>query len=1060
MNLPPASRSLRLIAMGLLLVGRWPATSAVPAPLTFTVAEHFGVAHPDQIITFDLPLGAPTNDVIVVNDAGEPVEYQFLAGGKKLAVRTELPAGASRVWKLQPASTRDPQPATLVAVAVTETATHYEITNDRIGVRIPKVAAELLAPVQGVRVVDGQWAATGPNLLTVRGALREYTVRFLERGPLQTVVEVAYAFDRPEYRYGATLIAPAGPGYYRSTITVQAGQPSILFEEDTDMDLSWSLDFYKVVQPTRARYRGHSARLATHGREPDGHVYRPAHDRGPVDAEVDLQYERDQLSRWYTSLTGKPGAWRWMALWDPWVFDSGWYWQLFNHEAPETAPLVGIFAGRASRLIGAHMSGPGIFTMADPNRAAGIAVSSYRRGADGRVSPRSRFQWGLFVSTKADLLDPTAVQPINRQMNLHGGFNLDKISRWTLDFPDPPGGYGGAFMPAAAVADVKRRVREDDEFYHWLSNADPGTRPLFEAWRDDTGAKRDAAVAIVRTEAHKLLDALVNDEGIYQYRYHYWIGGLTAQRYGIWIDQLLAEPGLTAEQRTALKAAAVLFANLVWDDDHAPISSDEHGLNLGTENMPLQHWGYRRFYALFLGRHPTMRDRVPLVVEGLRAAVEQQINDHGAHIGCPHYIGASILPTLNNLLQIKQLGARDPFADWPRLARFAEFFLNLTTPPEPRVGCRRCFIALGDSGVSPSEIHGVLGTGFRDANPVLSARLLGLWRAAGKPHSFFFGSTVFMIDDRLPAADPGLGDADFPGYYSVLRHGWGTPNETAVWVVNGEHYRDHRHQDRGASVIYALGAPVSVQWSAIYTPRTASAYLHSLVVPESVLGHPWDRNGVPLAAADNPWQRATCEHFGSSPQLAVVVSRMESAGLLWRRRIEVERSEPSRPLILIRDTFDGSRAAEPKIASFNLMATGTVQTPLGEVMPPSHTHPVAGPNPELPPAELPSATPPIELPAGLHRFGFTGRFDVDFDVYIWAEQPVQTLLGNWAVTAWGPHVTEPEERQHILRVRGTGPFTTLIMPRRRGEPADPVGVRTDGKRLTVQFGSRELEIGP
>jgi len=166
-------------------------------------------------------------------------------------------------------------------------------------------------------------------------------------------------------------------------------------------------------------------------------------------------------------------------------------------------------------------------------------------------------------------------------------------------------------MPAAAVARVKERTRTDEAYFQWLYNADPYTRLLFDAWRDPSGAKRDAAVAQVTQAARAMLEALVHGGGIYDFGHHYWHGGLTAQRYGVWIDQLLAEPDLPAEQRRALKAAAVLFANVVWDDDHAPVSTTDHGLNLGTENMPLQQWGYRRFYALFLGRHPMMRARVP-----------------------------------------------------------------------------------------------------------------------------------------------------------------------------------------------------------------------------------------------------------------------------------------------------------------------------------------------------------------------------------------------------------------------------------------------------------------
>ena len=146
------------------------------------------------------------------------------------------------------------------AVQIRETDTYYEITNDPTGVRVPKPAATLPAveavpaPIQGVRLADGRWTARGPNRLSVQAtAVTGFTVRWIERGPLKTVVEVTYRFDRPRYAYGAEEIAPAGPGYYRSTITVQAGQPSILCAEDTDMDWSYSLDWYDAVEGDRLR---------------------------------------------------------------------------------------------------------------------------------------------------------------------------------------------------------------------------------------------------------------------------------------------------------------------------------------------------------------------------------------------------------------------------------------------------------------------------------------------------------------------------------------------------------------------------------------------------------------------------------------------------------------------------------------------------------------------------------------------------------------------------------------------------------------------------------------
>ena len=74
--------------------------------------------------------------------------------------------------------------------------------------------------------------------------------------------------------------------------------------------------------------------------------------------------------------------------------------------------------------------------------------------------------------------------------------------------------------------------------------------------------------------------------------------------------------------------------------------------------MPVQQTGYRRFYALFLANHPAMHARAERVGPETLKTVRHIINEHGAQIGCPHYMGASLAPTLTTLLQLKQAGSR------------------------------------------------------------------------------------------------------------------------------------------------------------------------------------------------------------------------------------------------------------------------------------------------------------------------------------------------------------------------------------------------------------------
>ena len=162
------------------------------------------------------------------------------------------------------------------------------------------------------------------------------------------------------------------------------------------------------------------------------------------------------------------------------------------------------------------------------------------------------------------------------------------------------------------------------------------------------------------------------------------------------------------------------------------------------------------------------------------------------------------------------------------------------------------------------------------------------------------------------------------------------------------------------------------------------------------------------------------------------------------------------PVIAIRDDFDGPSAGEPKVLTLNLMARGPVQTPAGAVTPEPRTHP---PSPKADkPDQLPSASPPFALKAGVSQLSFTGQYGVDFDVFVIAQQAQEALLGNWAVTWTQQSVPKWEERQHILRIRGTGPLQLVLVPYRAGHrPADlKLDVADDGFVLTADGARRKL----
>ena len=1058
------------------------------ATQTFELREWFGVNHPEQVVEFTLRESA-TRTGMILDEADNPIPFQTLEQGRKLAIRTNLPANSRHVWRWY--SNDKAEAASSPDVQIEEIREGWEISNELIAFRVPnsetiRIQAgsalgplldlfnygrdvprvHVLAPIQGIRLRDGIWTALGPNaLVALAWELTDAKVELLESGPLKALMRIRYDFRKPAYAYGQQQISDPGPGYLIVTLTLYAGQPSILIEEETDLDEVWAVNLHDGLAPNQAQYKGHHSTDTELGHMPNGSIYLPAHVRthyrGEPDATVELQYQRPQLPSYVSSKQ----SWRLLAVWDPWIFDGGWYWQLCNSAAGPNSNLVSIFAGPASRALSPGMSGASIFTLPSDPRfpdkpVAGISSQSYRRSPDARVSPRSRFSWGIFLGVKGhDLPAPGKVPAVNIQSNLFGGaLSLTKLAAMEFEFADPPQGYGGLYMDKRELDAVIQRVRLSKGAKSWLYNAEPTSRALFDVWADESGGKLRAAADDILRLAKDLADDLVNGHGIYTFRFHYWQGGLEMMRRGLWIDQILASNKLTSEERARVKAAACLFAYVLWDNDFVPMDNWE-GINLGTPNMPQQQQGYRYFYALLLAGHPHFAARASMVEDKVLMQVQQQINDSGAHFGAPHYISAAFAPTLNTLMQVKQLGRSDPFRSEPRLAKFAEFYLNLLTPPEIRFpGRPRSYIALGDSSTEASPLYGQLGTAFRDADPTLSRRLMGAWRTAGRPHSGFFGTTVMGIDDLLPGQDPALGSATFAGYYSVLRSGWNTPDETAAWIVNGDFYRDHRSNDSGNLVLYALGVPISVHWGSIYSPHTPSAYYHSSIVPESEIGRPWNApDPPPDGIVKRIWQTSSETGFSTGATVDVSVSKFAGAGMEWTRTLQLWHSDPSVPVIVVRDEFAGRDASAPKVLTLNLLAKGPVQTPMGAFTPEPRSHPAVEKSSVA--QQLPSAGPEFPLQEGVSHLSFTGQFGVDFDLFVIASKPQAALLGNWADT-WTQQqsVSKWEERQHILRIRGSGPFQLVLVPFRSGHRPPDLELEAGATGLVLTTNGTTLEL--
>jgi hypothetical protein len=417
-------------------------------------------------------------------------------------------------------------------------------------------------------------------------------------------------------------------------------------------------------------------------------------------------------------------------------------------------------------------------------------------------------------------------------------------------------------------------------------------------------------------------------------------------------------------------------------------------------------------------------------------------------------------PLLSSALQLRAQGFGDLFQTEPRLAKFARFYMDMLTPREPRFGGLRKMVSIGDSATARSVLFGLLATGMKTSDPALSAQLMQAWIDNGRPHDFFNGSTVVKIDDQLPAAPYTLTSSHYPGYASILRHGSGTAHETALWFINGDFYFDHRHNDNGTISIYALESPLSVDWGSVGYPRTPGAYMHSGVVPEESLSKAWSADDMDFSSPGNfVWKAESQDGFYSFDLSSSSTATFRSQdGRTWRRTVRILAPNAGYPAVVISDRVSGGSGAN--IFTLNLMAQGLVMSTVGSFNPPLRTFDAYGTL-----KQMPSATEPVRLPEGLHRFNFEGQWNIDWDLFQFAGEPQEVFIGNWA-HRWAPakeqeefrraHGRPFEERQHIFRLRGSSAFDALILPYRKGTARRGLNVAREGGATIISAPNEEL----
>jgi hypothetical protein len=1064
-----------------------------PTGQTFAVKERFGVAHPDQLLTFAGALGPATQRLLK-----DGAEVPFQVAGDSTIVRAAggIAANTTHTWEVV-----DGARSAASQVSVIDGGDHWQVDNGLVAFKTPKTIAVgapvnldpenpgdhriggplplILAPLQGVRHRDGTWTGTGPNYLynaktyradwsqgDINFSATSATVTVLESGPLRARVKVSY--QTPSWRLrNVHQTQYLVQGYYHCTFTLEAGQQTIMVDEDYDVMPKWYIDMNVGVSADRARYRGHGASSAVFGHNADGTKYEPtAFTNVDCDAEINLgapSYPVDELGR-----TLQPPLW----IWFTWGENTGYYWYAFNSAGAANSNIWGIFQGPTTRQHDGHSLGTSVGMYSASGGVHGLRVVHDNM----YIAGNRKYSFGIYLGSKAADVPPavgnffSTAPGIAKAFNLHAGTaQLRKQIGWGVDFPDPTGGWLGLYLSRADTEALFLAAQNDPEpnphgsgIWARLYNEDPNYRDMWLAVADPTTAlaRRIAMTDAILTDITTAINTYVNLATHHNHWWQYWGGMLTFQRRVIQANVMLCldqlQPFMTAAQKSKIKITLSAIGHIVWDNDFVPIDNFASGFHLGTANMPIQYNEFRRMIAIVLKDHSQFSARFDAIVAGATGTFTSQVNTSGAPIGSPHYAGATIIPATDVFRQLQVAGVNDLFAPaspiHSRLVNLAEWCMQVMTPKQSRFGNVRKMVCYGDGSSEGHDLFLSLIMGLEAHNLTLSRRMVGAWNDMGKPWSSFYGSSAMKIRHGFPSQDPALGDADIPGYMTVVRSGWGTANESAVFLVHGDHYNDHHNYERGSPAIHLLRAPLSIMYGSLYEPQIVGPYSASTYIPVSKIAGVWNEipENLPGAWANHGLNVPCGDHdalFSDTYIYSITANRADLtchfAVSGWQRKLTFYRDVVTQPIVRLRDS---DTVAGDSVFSLNMMATGAVTKPDGGTITPTTFTGV-----------------PFAISNGA-QFRFTGQWGVSWDLY-YLGPSAEAIIIYWG-HSWHPGREEGqyqvatgqpfEEKQYILRIKTAGPSDVVIIPYLTGQRPGNLGLTQVAGGLQVGGTGRPL----
>lgn len=926
------------------------------------------------------------------------------------------------------------------------------LNNGIVGVLVPsdkmiRQNGRVLAPVQAFMLKDGSISDQSPNILQSRTSI------------ISVKVENASTTDQISYQFYYVF---TGSTYYSCKITLNKGSKTIQILEDSNDDVSYSVQINGKHSFNQARYRGWNASSPEYGREPDGKQYRDENNRSPVDATLDFRFDQ-------------PTRYALMSNWDPAgaEVNTGRYWQVYKKSGRPDEPLFGIFQGKPSLLIGNKFVGVRFMSSPAPGKNTGVLelkMELERRGPDNSYVPRKRFQWCVYLSTQQDLAAPDQYQPIGLEMN-----KLSGVASRVMDYCtkplllNPRMMKGAIYLDENAVQQLIGNVKKDKLFYEHLIRINPSFKQSLDAWRfPDSAASLKKYVLQLYAGIRK---ELTLGDGTHAFNLKYWMGSMYYKNIASLIMALFADESisLTTAEKSEMEGFLRLMARLLWDNDYVPFF-DSSGINFGTANMSYQYRNNgRNFFALLFSKDPEFKGRAENVLEETRKDLNTAIAANGISFASPHYTQATIDPILFTMLQLRNAGMGDLFQEQKKLIeKFIAFYTSLLTPPSVRFMGYRKLVSIGDGSEESAATFALLGAGLKGIDSTLSNNMYFIFENGAARQSTFgsLGLTVDLLPHRGKIT---TGSANFPGYLSHARSGVNTVRESAAWIINGETYIDHRNDDRGEAIIYALGAPLSLSRSSFYSPHVPDARMRSLVIPERLFPN-WksDHQANAVANASNPWLSAKSTVFAKFPQLVQSTSLMSNGNQSWARRFIMVHVKDEEPIFILHDSLFKT---EPSIWSMAIMAESVHANGKEQLKIPPKVYDNSNR------FEFPNGSPEKALTPGWNRFYFIGQpwikhpdKGINWWLHLYTPGSSSYSFTQWTNTWQNTQETEEfakynnrpyEETQQIIRWKSQLPFFAVITPFGKSDSLKSLKFTSGSEqKLELRAGSRIYQVTP